>query len=460
MVGESERLPRPPAGAAPQRPEIGWDQLNESLGQLAQLVVGQGSLPQALEHIAGFAVTAIPGADGAGLTLFDGARADTVVATSAFVRAVDEIQYAMGEGPCITATHQARTVRLGSVGQDSDYPQFGPQAAQLGVHSMLSLPLFSDGRDGEVLGSINVYAHSVDAFDERAQELGELFAVPASVSVRNAQALSHSIALAERLRIALVTRAAAEQEAGALLVQAVQAKHGMVSRMSHELRTPLNEVLGNAQLLRRGTLSAAQRSLVDDILHGGWVLLGMIDDVLQINVVTRERVEPAREPVPVRELLTAAVGEISAMADAAGTPITVVNAEAGLHVDADREKLLLVLHHLLSNAVKFGRAGGGITVRVDAATALEPGAPPGVAISVVDTGPGIAPADLANVFVPFDRLGVTSRVAGTGLGLALSQHLVELMHGRLDVDSELGRGSTFTVILPMSEVPHPPPVPG
>jgi signal transduction histidine kinase len=410
-----------------------------------------------LEHIAGFAVTAIPGADGAGLTLFDGARADTVVATSPFVRAVDEIQYAMGEGPCITAARQAQTVRLGSVGQDADYPQFGPQAAQLGVHSMLSLPLFSEGRDGEVLGSINVYARSFDAFDERAQELGELFAVPAAISVRNAQALSRSQVLAERLQAALVTQAAAEQEVGALLVQAVQAKHGMVSRMSHELRTPLNEVLGNAQLLRLSTLSAEQRSLVDGIMHGGWLLLAMIDDVLQINAVTGERVELARGPVLVRELLAAAVGEITPLAHAAGTAIPEVEAEAGLHVDGDREKLLLVLHHLLSNAVKFGQVGDSITVRAEAVTALEPGAPPEVAISVTDTGPGIAAADLANLFVPFDRLGVTSRVDGAGLGLALAQHLVQLMGGRLDVESELGQGSTFSVILPMSTAPHPPP---
>ena len=122
----------------------------------------------------------------------------------------------------------------------------------------------------------------------------------------------------------------------------------------------------------------------------------------------------------------------------------------GPHADADRDKLLLVLDHLLSNAVKYGRVGGSITVRTEAVTPLEHGAGREVAISVTDTGRGIAPADLPNLFVPFDRLGVTSSIAGTGLGLAISRGFVEAMHGTISAANRSDRsGAIITIRLPV-----------
>ncbi len=193
--------------------------LASSLSGLAQLAVGHGQqgLEDMLSHVAAFAAQAIPGADGAGLTLIEDDRADTIVASTDFVREVDAIQYGIGEGPCITAAALAHTQRSGSLDGDPSWPHFGPRAGRLGVHSALSLPLI--GPDG-VLGAMNVYAHAKDAFDERAVLLGELFAVPAAISVLNAQALTQARRLVVQLQSALTGRTTIDQAIGILISRA------------------------------------------------------------------------------------------------------------------------------------------------------------------------------------------------------------------------------------------------
>ncbi|MCW2527295.1 MAG: hypothetical protein JWM76_2155 [Pseudonocardiales bacterium] len=190
--------------------------LRESLAGLSRLGMGQGhgALADMLTHIANFAVNAIPGADGAGLTLLEQDWNSTMVATADFVSAVDKIQYSIGEGPCISSATQGRTMCTGSVGTDSRWPRFGQRVSRIGIHSVLSLPLIGDD---VVLGAINVYAHARDAFDGRAVQLGELFAVPAAVSVQTSQALFQARRLATQLQAALTSRATIDQAIGILL---------------------------------------------------------------------------------------------------------------------------------------------------------------------------------------------------------------------------------------------------
>jgi hypothetical protein len=165
------------AAAATARDED--DDLRSSVTDLAALLQGRGQagLQDMLRHIAEYAVRAVPGADGAGLTLLVNGKPDTIVASTDFVREVDDIQYGLGEGPCVMAAAEGRTIVSGSVGTDHAWPRFGPEVAGLGVHSVISLPLL--GTDGAV-GAMNVYAHAKNAFDDRARELGEWFAVPAA----------------------------------------------------------------------------------------------------------------------------------------------------------------------------------------------------------------------------------------------------------------------------------------
>ena len=190
------------------------DDLAASLSALARLSAARLSLEDLLTQVATFAVQAIPGADGAGLTLIEADRADTIVKSAPFVREVDDIQYRLGEGPCISAAALGEPMRSGSLGGDDRWPRFGARVGRLGVHSVLSLPLISAD---QVVGAMNVYAHAKDAFDERAEHLGRLFAVPAAIAVQNAQILAQTQRLAATLQSALTNRAVIDQAIGILM---------------------------------------------------------------------------------------------------------------------------------------------------------------------------------------------------------------------------------------------------
>jgi GAF domain-containing protein len=192
--------------------------LRSSLADLASLVSGTLGLEELLAQVATYAAHAIPGADGAGVTLLRAAAGSNVVealaASAEFVSTIDEIQYGLlNEGPCITAALERRTVRSGSLGGEQRWPRFGPRVGRLGVHSVLSLPLLLPDL---VVGAINVYAHGKDVFDDHAAVLGELFATPAAVAVHNARLLAQATTLTQQLQTALATRPVIDQAVGLL----------------------------------------------------------------------------------------------------------------------------------------------------------------------------------------------------------------------------------------------------
>jgi GAF domain-containing protein len=191
--------------------------LTESLFALSTLSVARLSLEDLLTQVASFAVHAIPGADGAGLTLLEHDHPDTVVTSEEFVRQVEKIQYGINEGPCITAAATRETVRSGSLTADPRWPRFGPRVGRLGVHSVLSLPLLTDE---VVVGAMNVYAHTRDAFDDRAERIGQLFAVPAAIAVQNAQMLAQTQRLTANLQRAMINRAVIDQAIGIIISRA------------------------------------------------------------------------------------------------------------------------------------------------------------------------------------------------------------------------------------------------
>jgi GAF domain-containing protein len=195
-------------------PENDYDDLHTSLLALSHLATGQMELEDVLTRVAEFAVSAIPGADGVGLTLLESGRADTMVASAPFVAEVDAVQYGIEEGPCITSAAEGRTVRSGELDTDPQWPRFGPQIGHLGVHSALSVPLITHGG---VLGAMNVYAHKRDAFDEHGARIGELFAEPAAIAVQNAHVLAQAQRLAAQLQVALMKQATIDQAIGILM---------------------------------------------------------------------------------------------------------------------------------------------------------------------------------------------------------------------------------------------------
>jgi PAS domain S-box-containing protein len=243
-------------------------------------------------------------------------------------------------------------------------------------------------------------------------------------------------------------RATAEAEA------ANRAKSEFLSRMSHELRTPMNSILGFAQLLERAELPESQRRGVQHILTAGRHLLRLINEVLDIARIESGRQQLSLEPVRLAAVMQEAMALARPLAAQAGIVLSGGEApEDALFVRADRQRLVQVLLNLLSNAIKYNRPGGVVRLgweRIDAGE----GADPRVRLRVQDTGVGIAPEKLDQLFVPFARLGAEfSDVEGTGLGLALSQRLVEAMGGDLVLERSDAEGSSFAVELRLSRDP-------
>ncbi|MGH7553644.1 MAG: PAS domain S-box protein, partial [Longimicrobiales bacterium] len=244
------------------------------------------------------------------------------------------------------------------------------------------------------------------------------------------------------------------EEAREVADRANRAKSDFLSRMSHELRTPMNSILGFAQLMAKKELPPDQRKAVEHILKAGRHLLNLINEVLDIARIESNRQQFSIEPVRVRSVLQETLNLIRPLASQHGVRVDgSLTGGTDYYVSADRQRLVQVLLNLLSNAAKYNRPGGLVSVscvRVDGVD----GKPGRLRIRVHDTGYGMSPDKLARLFTPFERLGAEqSDVEGTGLGLALSKRLVEAMGGALQVESTAGAGSTFVVELPMVESP-------
>lgn len=228
---------------------------------------------------------------------------------------------------------------------------------------------------------------------------------------------------------------------------AVRSKDQFLSTMSHELRTPMNAILGFSQLLEIDEeLNDDQRDSVQEILKASHHLLDLINDVLDLAKINAGRMDLNLEPVSVSEVLSDCSALILPLSNARQLTLELPQRTA-FEVLGDRVRLKQVLLNLLSNAVKYNQAGGKIRV------ALAPSEPHSLRLSVSDTGLGIAPEDIPRVFQPFSRLeGINSEIEGTGIGLSISQQLVEKMGGRIGLDSQLGVGSTFWFEVPLA---HP-----
>ncbi|HYN79114.1 MAG TPA: ATP-binding protein [Lamprocystis sp. (in: g-proteobacteria)] len=230
------------------------------------------------------------------------------------------------------------------------------------------------------------------------------------------------------------------------------AKSEFLANMSHEIRTPLNAILGFAQVLDRDPdLNAAQRDSLATIRRSGQHLLTLINDILDMAKVEAGRMTLQAAPFDPARLVTETAAIFRQPARDRGLDLTVAVSVHPRMVVGDEQKLRQVLINLVGNAVKF-TVTGSVTLRV------EPGAGDGVHFSVIDTGPGIAPAEWARLFKPFSQTASGRQMqGGTGLGLALSSRFVRLMGGELALDSSPGRGScfTFTLTLPPSAAVEP-----
>jgi PAS domain S-box-containing protein len=310
-----------------------------------------------------------------------------------------------------------------------------PDLAEAGIKRVLSgnkvtdYELTARARDGKE----TVVSYNATTFHDRDRKLQGVFAAARDVTER------------KRFERTLQENNIELERAKAAAEKANLAKSDFLSSMSHELRSPLNAILGFAQLISSDSPppTPSQTASIDQILHAGWYLLQLINEILDLAQIESGKLALSREPTSLGEVMLECQAMIEPQGQKKGIRMTFPDTGCPYFVDADRTRLKQVLINLLSNAIKYNQANG--TVVVDCALrAPEGSAPSRIRISVTDTGAGLPPDMLRQLFQPFNRLGQErSTEEGTGIGLVMSKRLVELMGGVIGVKSTVGQGSVF-----------------
>jgi PAS domain S-box-containing protein len=315
-----------------------------------------------------------------------------------------------------------------------------PERAQAAIKLVLSekkvtnYELTACARDGKK----TVVSYNATTFYDRDRTLQGVFAAARDVTER------------KRFEQALQETNVEMESAKSAAEKANLAKSDFLSGMSHELRSPLNAILGFAQLMDSASPmpTDAQKESIAQILQAGWHLLKLINEILDLSVIESGKVSLSLEPVSLAEVFSECSAMMEAQEEQRDIRMTFPRFDQPSFVWADQTRLKQIVINLLSNAIKYNRPHG--TVIVDCkVTALDR-----IRISFKDTGAGLAPEKLAQLFQPFNRLGQEAGgVTGTGIGLVVTKQLVELMEGVIGVESAVGVGSVFWVELRSTAAP-------
>ena len=322
---------------------------------------------------------------------------------------------------------ERRLVHLPDVQDGADVPPLVRQIAKAnGARSFVCMPMLWEG---SAIGVINVARAFVGEFSEKHIRLLRTFADQAVIAIQNAR-LFREI-----------------QEKSAQLEVANKHKSDFLANMSHELRTPLNAIIGFSEVLMDkmfGEVNEKQLDYLKDIHESGRHLLSLINDILDLSKIEAGRMDLEMSSFHLPTALSNAMTLVRERAQRHGIALKLdVDPRLG-DFQADERKFKQIVVNLLSNAVKFTPDGGRVDVKARLDTTS-------VEIAVKDTGIGIAPEDQAAVFEEFKQVGrdYTKKAEGTGLGLALTKRFVELHGGHIQLESALGKGSTFTVSFPI-----------
>ena len=310
-----------------------------------------------------------------------------------------------------------------------------PDRAEAGIKLVLREKKVTDyeltarARDGK----ITIVSYNATTFYDRDRNLQGVIAAARDVTERNrlAQALEETNVQLERAKIAAD--------------KANLAKSEFLSSMSHELRSPMNAILGFAQLMESASPAPApsQKASIDQILQAGWYLLELINEILDLALIESGKLSLSLEPISLTEVLSDCKAMIEPQALRGDIHLNFPPAEGShLCVSADRTRLKQVIVNLLSNAIKYNQTGGTVEVTSGITAAGR------TRISCRDTGGGLSPEQVAQLFQPFNRLGQEGGATeGTGIGLVVSKRLVELMGGEIGAQSAVGVGSVFWIEL-------------
>ena len=315
-----------------------------------------------------------------------------------------------------------------------------PERAEAGIKLVLSEKKVTDyeltarARDGKHTD----VSYNATTFYDRDRTLQGVFASARDVTER------------KRFEQALQETNVELENAKLNAEKANRAKSDFLSGMSHELRSPLNAILGFAQLIESATPppTNSQKESIEQILQAGWHLLKLINEILDLAVIESGKVFLSLEPVPLDDVLYECQAMMEAQALQHGIRLTFPASEKPRFVWADQTRLKQIIINLLSNAIKYNKDKGSVVVTC---ADLDNGR---IRISFRDTGDGLEPEKISQLFQPFNRLGQEARgVAGTGIGLVVTKQLTELMDGTLGVESTLGVGSVFWVELRSTAAP-------
>ena len=301
-----------------------------------------------------------------------------------------------------------------------------------GMRTILGVPLV---KQDELVGAVTIYRREVSRFSDQHIALIETFANQAVIAIENVRLFKELEASNRELA-----------NKSHQLEVASQHKSEFLANMSHELRTPLNAIIGFSEVLTDrmfGELNEKQEEYLRDIYASGTHLLSLINDILDLSKIEAGRMELELTDFDLPTALDSALTLVRERAGRRGIRLESTIDERLGEVRADERKIRQVILNLLSNAIKFTPEGG----RIEVAAVPKGGS---VEVSVSDTGVGIAPEDQEAVFEEFRQVGTSAaKQEGTGLGLALCRKFVELHGGRIRVQSEVGRGSTFTFTIPV-----------
>lgn len=366
---------------------------------------------------------------------------------------------ALGQGILGWVVAHGEPLLIANVKEDNRHFAAFDQKSGFMASSILCVPLIAKEK---TIGAIETMNKRTGPFYEEDLRLLMMLANPAAAAIENARLYEQAQQeIRERLRIeadleserTLLTQRVEERTADLTatnleLARAVRLKDEFLASMSHELRTPLNTILGMSEALQEGVYGELNSKQINSLRHveeSGRHLLALINDILDLSKVEAGKLEIELEPVAVESVCQASLNFVKRDAHKKRLQISFVQDEKVSVVRADERRLKQILVNLLSNAVKFTPDGGKIGLEVYGDAAAQT-----VTFAVWDTGIGIALDDRERLFKPFVQLDsrLSRQYTGTGLGLSLVYRMVQLHQGGIVVESELGRGSRFSVILP------------
>jgi signal transduction histidine kinase len=334
----------------------------------------------------------------------------------------------IGEGATGRAAETKIPTQIADLHQEQEFATRGmrPILSRLGYRSLLAVPLLLDQK---IMGALTIYRRQTGTFAPEVVNLLQTFATQSVLAIQNAR-LFREI-----------------EDKGRELEAANRHKSEFLANVSHELRTPLNAIIGFSEVLGErmfGELNEKQAEYTDDILSSGRHLLSLINDILDLSKIEAGRMELEVTTFHMPDAIENAILLIRERANRHGIKLGRVIDDRLGDFTGDERKVKQVLVNLLSNAVKFTPEGGQIKVEATQGDSA-------AIISVTDTGIGIAPQDHEAIFEEFRQVGTNyaQKREGTGLGLSLTRKFVELHGGKIWVESEAGKGSTFTFTLPI-----------